>query len=146
MRLWSLHPQYLDRQGLTALWREALLAQAVLRGQTRGYQHHPQLRRFQQHPAPLAAISAYLAAVHAEATRRGYHFDATKLGVPAEPTASIPVTTGQLAYEWQHLLAKLARRSPAVHEQWADTPQPPAVQPLFRVEPGPVAAWEKLPG
>lgn len=146
MRLWSLHPQYLDRQGLTAVWREALLAQAVLRGQTRGYQQHPQLHRFQQHPAPLAAISAYLAAIHAEATRRGYHFDATKLGAQGQPPASIPVTTGQLTYEWQHLLAKLARRSPAVHEQWKGTPQPPAVHPLFSVEPGPIAEWEKLPG
>jgi carboxyl-terminal processing protease len=29
MRLWSLHPKYLDAQGLVALWREALLAKAV---------------------------------------------------------------------------------------------------------------------
>ncbi len=36
MRIWTLHPQYLDRQGLVALWREGLLAQEVLRGQTRG--------------------------------------------------------------------------------------------------------------
>src|SRR5690606_6899395 len=42
MRLWSLHPRYLDRQGLLALWREALLARAVLRGETRGYTLHPQ--------------------------------------------------------------------------------------------------------
>jgi len=26
MRLWSVHPRHLDRQGLTACWREALLA------------------------------------------------------------------------------------------------------------------------
>jgi len=31
MRLWTIHPKYLDRQGLLALWREALLAQKVLR-------------------------------------------------------------------------------------------------------------------
>jgi hypothetical protein len=36
---------YLDGRGLVALWREALLAQAVLRGRTRGYRH-PQLARF----------------------------------------------------------------------------------------------------
>ncbi len=36
MRLWSLHPRYLDAKGLVALWREALLAQAVLKGQTKG--------------------------------------------------------------------------------------------------------------
>ena len=27
MRIWSLHPEYLDARGLVALWREALLAQ-----------------------------------------------------------------------------------------------------------------------
>lgn len=30
MRLWSLHPSYLDRAGLLAVWREGLLAQSVL--------------------------------------------------------------------------------------------------------------------
>jgi len=30
MRLWSIHPKYLDRQGLLAVWRESLLAQSVL--------------------------------------------------------------------------------------------------------------------
>ncbi len=75
MRLWSIHPQYLDPQGLVALWREALLAQAVLRGETRGYRNHPQLERFKEHAAPLAAISHYLQAVYAEATRRGYRFN-----------------------------------------------------------------------
>jgi hypothetical protein len=34
MRLWSLHPKHLDRQGLLAVWREGLLAQEVLRGET----------------------------------------------------------------------------------------------------------------
>jgi hypothetical protein len=37
MRLWTLHPRYLDSQGLVALWREGLLAQAVLRNRTRGF-------------------------------------------------------------------------------------------------------------
>ncbi|MGP1680491.1 MAG: pyrimidine dimer DNA glycosylase/endonuclease V [Giesbergeria sp.] len=36
MRLWSLHPQYLDSKALVALRREGLLAQAVLAGLTRG--------------------------------------------------------------------------------------------------------------
>ena len=75
MRLWTLHPKYLDPQGLVALWREALLAKAVLRGETRGYRHHPQLLRFQAHAAPRSAINAYLAAIHDEASERGYSFD-----------------------------------------------------------------------
>jgi hypothetical protein len=111
MRLWSLHPRYLDPQGLVALWREALLARAVLQGKTQGYRHHPQVARFNAHPSPRAAISTYLRAVHAEATARGYSFDGSKTG-SARCDAVMPVARGQVDYEWQHLLLKLSRRSP----------------------------------
>lgn len=141
MRLWSLHPRYLDPQGLVALWREALLARAVLRGQTRGYRHHPQLARFQAHPSPRAAISTYLSEVHREARRRGYAFDASKIG-PARTVAPIPVTRGQVEYEWDHLLAKLARRSPAHHAQWRRL-KSPQCHPLLRQRAGAVEPWEK---
>lgn len=80
MRLWTLHPKYLDPKGLVALWREGLLARAVLRNGTTGYRHHPQLLRFQSHSTPRTAISAYLAAVLLESEGRGYSFDATKVG------------------------------------------------------------------
>ena len=30
MRIWSVHPKHLDRQGLAACWREALLAQCAI--------------------------------------------------------------------------------------------------------------------
>ena len=30
MRIWSLHPKYLDAKGVVALWRETLLAKNVL--------------------------------------------------------------------------------------------------------------------
>ncbi len=141
MRLWSLHPRYLDPQGLVALWREALLAQAVLRGATRGYRHHPQLQRFQSQPEPLAAIASYLLGVHAEATARGYAFDRDKIGVAAAPPG-IAVTAGQIAYEWQHLLHKLAARDPRRHERWRDLAMPEC-HPLFERVPGPLADWER---
>lgn len=141
MRLWSLHPRYLDRQGLVALWREALLAKAVLRGQTKGYRQHPQLQRFRDHPTPCRAINAYLAAVHAEASARGYAFDRSKAG-PAKAVEPIAVNEGQLAYEWQHLLAKLAVRSPALHARWQDLPVPEA-HPLFHTRPGGIEPWER---
>ena len=70
MRLWSVHPRYLDAQGLVAIWREALLARAVLRGATKGYRHHPQLERFRAHASPRYAICAYLSAIQAEAYER----------------------------------------------------------------------------
>ncbi|HEX5973143.1 MAG TPA: pyrimidine dimer DNA glycosylase/endonuclease V [Gemmatimonadaceae bacterium] len=141
MRLWSIHPRYLDAAGLVALWREALLAQAVLRGATRGYRHHPQLQRFQAMPAPAASIAEYLRSVHAEAERRGYSFAAEKIGVPRDQ-APITVTSGQLACEWTHLLAKLKARSPERHAELAGVADAEA-HPLFRVVSGPVEPWER---
>ncbi len=141
MRLWSLHPKYLDPQGLVALWREALLARAVLRGQTVGYRSHPQLQRFRAHAAPRSAISTYLAGIHAEATVRGYTFDRSKVG-PVRQLSSIAVTAGQIAYEWRHLMRKLATRSPALHKRWRGTTAPEC-HPLLRIRPGVVENWER---
>jgi hypothetical protein len=140
MRLWSLHPRYLDPQGLVAVWREALLAQKIMQGATTGYTHHPQLTRFRSQANPGAAIAAYLSDVYAEAARRGYHFDQSKIGQSASAPA-IPVTLGQLTYEQDHLLAKLRRRSPdwAARLEHLAIPEP---HPLFFVVPGGIASWE----
>ena len=141
MRLRSLHPRYLDAKGLVALWREALLAQAVFSGKTAGYRHHPQLQRFRAQPSPGAAIAAYLGTVHAEATARGYRFDAGKIGTcRAAPT--ITVTRGQLDFEWRHLMAKLEARSPEWRKMLG-APDPLATHPLFREIPGAVEDWER---
>lgn len=142
MRLWSLHPKYLDPQGLVALWREALLAQAVLQGKTKGYKHHPQLRRFQAAPSPRRYIAAYLRQVHAEATRRGYSFDGKKIGrAGGVRLKSLKVARGQLQYEWEHLQKKLRKRSPKWGRQFAKL-RSPEVHPLFRKVAGGVADWE----
>jgi pyrimidine dimer DNA glycosylase len=141
MRLWTIHPRYLDARGLVALWREALLAKAVLRGATRGYRHHPQLARFRAHPSPRAAINAYLAAVHAEATARGYAFDRRKVG-PVRRVAQVAATSGQIDYEWRHLLRKLSVRDRALHQRWRGSRRAEC-HPLFRRVRGPVADWER---
>jgi hypothetical protein len=141
VRIWSLHPRYLDPQGLVALWREALLARKVLRGETRGYRHHPQLQRFRETRDPLAAIDAYLAAVHAEATVRGYAFDPSKFDADAR-AATISVTRGQIDHEWAHLMRKLEFRNPELHARWRDL-QRPRAHPSFRLVAGPVADWER---
>jgi hypothetical protein len=141
MRLWSLHPKYLDAPGLVALWRETLLAQAVLRGETRGYRNHPQLDRFRSHSAPLAAMSLYLKAIHAEAGSRGYSFDKSKIR-PARKEVTLCVTSGQMEYEWTHLLAKLKVRNPALCRRWRAI-MVPAPHPLFKVRAGSVESWER---
>lgn len=141
MRLWTIHPKYLDAVGLVALWREALLARAVLRGDTRGYRHHPQLIRFRAQPRPVGALNRYLNAVYAESQRRGYAFDRRKLGrVGSAPRIS--ETSGQIATEWEHLLRKLRQRQPAHYRQLVRLTRPEA-HPLFRIVPGAVRTWER---
>lgn len=141
MRLWSLHPEYLDARGLVALWREALLAQAVLADETKGYRSHPQLERFRAGARPAALIAEYLRAVHAESLERGYRFDKGKIG-RSRTSARLEVTSGQLEFEWRHLMKKLETRAPELHEKCLleNTPLP---HPLFRVIPGEIACWER---
>ncbi|MCJ7857810.1 pyrimidine dimer DNA glycosylase/endonuclease V [Corynebacterium kalidii] len=147
MRLWSLHPSVLDRAALVACWREALLAQKVLEGGTRGYRSHPQLLRFRDHPAPVEAVGAFLTGLHREATDRGYSFDRSRIHEQVGPgdVPSIEVTDGQLGYELGHLRGKVAHRA----EEWLprlpsdDGPVP--AHPLFTVTSGPVEPWEVVP-
>lgn len=141
MRLWTVHPEFLDTKGLVALWREALLAQAVIRGETKGYKHHPQLIRFYAHATPRYAINGYLAEVHAESLRRGYKFDKSKIGPTLSTLVPIMATTGQLQFEWGHLLHKLEGRSPEVYSRVIKLRA--RANPLFELVQGPIADWEK---
>jgi Pyrimidine dimer DNA glycosylase len=141
MRLWTVHPRYLDAAGLTALWREALLARKVLMNRTRGYKHHPQLLRFREKRNPVAWINAYLFIVHAEASRRGYSFDRSKIG-RARASGRLVETAGQLAFEWEHLGKKLRRRNREASRRLG-TENRPKASPLFRIVPGGVQQWEK---
>jgi len=111
MRLWSIHPQYLDSKGLVALWREGLLAKKVLEGKTKGYKNHSQLERFKNFKDPILAINSYLFYVLKEAKLRNYKFNEKKLKIDGKILyKKIPVTEGQIKFEFRHLLSKLKRR------------------------------------
>lgn len=141
VRMWSIHPKYLDAPGLVALWREGLLAQAVLNGKTRGYTNHPQIFRFKKLSSPLGFLSEYLRIVHREAVSRGYHFDARKIG-RSRASGLIDVTRGQIEFEWRHLMEKLRTRNP----RWKaalESVKCPQQHPLFRVRRGGKAEWER---
>jgi len=142
MRIWSLHPKYLDARGLVALWRESLLAQAALRGQTRGYTRHPQLTRFRGAPSPVGSIAEYLRSVHDEATTRGYAFQRTKIS-RARFAERLSVTRGQLEFELSHLMGKLRVRAPERYRRLDGSSRDLEAHPLFRVVRGEVADWEK---
>jgi len=111
MRIWSIHPKYLDAKGLVALWRETLLAQKVLKGETKGYKYHPQLIRFKQHRNPVGAIATYLTYIYNEAKERGYNFDQSKID-KLRIRNKLLVTSDQLFYELKHLKKKLKLRDP----------------------------------
>jgi hypothetical protein len=142
MRLWSLHPKYLDRQGLLAAWREGLLAQKVLQGGTRGYRNHPQLERFKLQPDPVAAISAYLKGIRAEAETRGYAFDRSRI-VRKKAPPLIACTRGQMTHELDHLKRKLQKRDAGRFEKLRHLRRALA-HPLFVIVPGEVEIWEKF--
>lgn len=141
MRIWSLHPQYLDPQGLVALWREGLLAKKVLENKTVGYRNHLQLERFKDEKSGPSLLNLYLHQVCDEADRRGYKFNRSKLYARKESTKKIAVTDGQISYEWQHLSKKLFKRSRKVYLKNKITKEI-ELNPIFKVYDGPVEPWE----
>jgi len=143
MRLWSLHPKYLDSVGLVALWREALLAQKVLEGKTKGYRNHPQLIRFKNTRDQLLYIGTYLYHIHLEAKRRGYEFDASKIKKFSSEIERIPVKRGQVEYEFAHLLRKLEKRNRERYEELKEHSEI-EVNPVFCVIEGGIEDWEVL--
>ncbi len=144
MRLWTLHPKYLDPKGLAALWREGLLAQSVLRGHAKGDTRHPQLFRFRKTQTPVRCVAEYLRVIHEEGTRRGYKFDSSKIARGGQ-VDSIVTTKGQLQFEWGLLLAKLRQRNPKWFKELKSI-QSVDPHPLFRIIPGAVEEWEKISG
>jgi hypothetical protein len=141
MRLWTLHPRYLDTKGLLAVWREGLLAQQVLQNKTKGYRHHPQLRRFASSPDSVAAIAEYLREIHREAVLRGYRFQVAKI-TGGEFSGKIPCTRGQLLHEWDHLRKKLKDRDPNRYRELEEV-EAPEPHPLFEIIDGGKEDWEK---
>lgn len=140
MRIWSVHPKYLDAKGIVALWRETLLAKNVLEGNTKGYKNHPQLIRFKAVEKPLEAINQYLAEVWDEATRRGYNFDRNKIDFGFKKI-KIEVTTGQMQYEFNHLLKKLEQRDPKRFKQVENLKMVDCAE-IFEVKEGEIEKWE----
>lgn len=142
MRLWSIHPSYLDTKALVACWREGLLARKVLQGATKGYRNHPQLDRFKVQGNPIEMMDTYLLAVYEEATKRGYKFQREKIGTQLSDR-KITVTDGQLQYEFNHLKKKLAERDKKKYAEIA-TITNPEPHPIFQVISGEPEIWEKI--
>jgi hypothetical protein len=140
MRIWSIHPKYLDAKGLVALWRESLLAKNVLEGKTTGYRNHPQLNRFKQAAKPVEAINQYLSEIYSESLNRNYNFDKQKIDWRFKKS-KLTVTGGQLDYEVKHLLNKLKTRDINKYNELR-TRTAFEIHPLFTLIDGDIEEWE----
>ncbi|MBW2993288.1 pyrimidine dimer DNA glycosylase/endonuclease V [Candidatus Woesearchaeota archaeon] len=140
MRLWSIHPKYLDCRGLSGLWREALLAKKVLESKTEKYRNHPQLDRFKR--KPISFINRYLKEVYKEACKRGYCFDKRKIGNKIT-RKKIPVTDKQIKYEFMHLKMKLKKRD-FIRYKGLFKIKKIEPNPMFRIIKGDIEEWEKV--
>jgi len=140
MRIWSIHPKYLDTKGLVALWRETLLAKHVLEGKTKGYRNHPQLDRFKHTDKPIESINEYLATVYNEALTRNYNFDKEKINWNFEPSI-LQVTTGQMEFEKKHLLTKLNIRDKEKYDHLKNLKKIEQ-HPMFKIIQGDIEQWE----
>lgn len=141
MRLWSLHPEYLDSKGLVAVWREGIMARNVLTGKTEGYKNHPQLERFKKHDDPILAIDTYLLNVYNESKERNYKFKRDKIGSKFTDS-KIEVTEGQMMYELKHLKRKLKLRDFKAYLMLIKVTAP-RPNPVFKVVKGDMESWER---
>lgn len=163
MRLWSVHPKYLDTKGLVALWREGLGALKSISEKV-GYSHHPQLIRFRNTSDPVQHLSNYMYYIHDESINRGFKFNKSKLPIVLNRDLEMTVTSEQLHYEWNHLQRKLEIRDPRKFQSNVEANSAhkfnPVVQlykimhdqdlihiephPMFSVISGEIESWEKV--
>jgi len=145
MRIWTIHPQYLDPKGLGGAWREALGAQKSLyylsKGIKIGYSNHSQLIRFKQHQNPMQMLCNYMHTLVDEAERRGYSYNRSLIQLPQD-SQILAETNGQLEYEWQWLAKKLKMRDPQRYV--ALKAIKPSCNPVFKIVAGPIQPWEKI--
>lgn len=144
MRLWSVHPKYLDCKGLVALWRESLLAKKVLLGKTQAFKKHPQLERFKKHSNSISAINAYLYQVYEQGLKCGYGFKKEKVTIPVKTIKPIKVTKNQILFEFNHLKKKLKTRDSEKYRQLLKVKEIEP-HPIFKIVEGEIEGWEKSP-
>lgn len=112
-----------------------------MKDETKGYRYHPQLKRFKEAADPAAAIASYLEEVYKEGKRREYRFNRCKI-CAASSVERLPITRGQLGYEFDLLCNKLSSRDPERCKELKDV-EDIEPHPLFFAIEGGVAEWER---
>jgi hypothetical protein len=141
MRIWSVHPCYLDTRGLGALWNETLVGRNSLRRREGGWYRHSQLNRFRDLPDADDILASYLELVYFESVARGFNYDRDLIGPVRKCFLQvIEVTEGQVKHELALLRGRLEKRAPGHLRRW---PRRQVINPIFRVVPGDRADWDK---
>jgi hypothetical protein len=144
MRLWSFHPKYLNGKYLGDVWKCGITqAQPGLQG--KGYKNHSGLQRFKgTDTPPLMLLAQYLHAIWWESLVRNYNYDSSKIIGPLPvKLVRLPVTRGQLEYEWQHYLKKIKANDPDWYAKSKDIILP-QLHPMFYVIEGDIEDWERV--
>ncbi|MBN1645161.1 hypothetical protein JW851_03960 [Candidatus Woesearchaeota archaeon] len=142
MRLWSIHPKYLDVKGLSGLWRESLLAKKILKGETESHKNHPQLNRFKVLKKPLPAINSYLLYIYKESCDRGYCFNKKNISKPFRKS-KLSIKKGQILYEFNLLKKRLKIRAKDKYKELLKIKRIEP-NPLFKIIKGSTEDWEKV--
>ncbi|OQB09054.1 MAG: hypothetical protein BWY21_00959 [Parcubacteria group bacterium ADurb.Bin216] len=108
MRLWSIHPVYLDDIGLSRCYYEGIGGLKTMLGM----QRHPQLNRFKQSKDPVNNLKYYLIHVYTESVFREKdykHFELLEdLCLKSYKPDYIPVSNKQLEFEIRWLVGKMS--------------------------------------
>lgn len=154
MRLWTIHPKYLDGKRLTSQWKEGIQMMHIWKeigenpepAKRLGYVSHPQVRRLSNLlVADSGLISLllhqHLTAVHEESVQRSYSFNKKLIDDLAPDCKNAPkvyVTMGQVAYEF----ALMATKNNEWSQKVAIDPYM-LCNPIFQVVSGSIESWEK---
>lgn len=142
MRIWSIHPSYLDSAGINGCWRESLLAQKILNGHNFSYKNHSQMKRFYSDRESLLAIGTYLYYIYLESVKRNYNYDFNKI-LYFNNNYKMQVTENQLLYEFNLLQWKLKKRN---YKKYLENKNIKEIFPnnIFDVKEGQIESWEKI--
>jgi len=131
VRLWTIHPRYLDDEALREAWRDGLNLRRALKIGSKAAEPCPDAAPWiAESRQPVRALDLYLHAIHGEARRRGRSFDASKLG-PVDTKTKIPIPSSWVSADWRDLRAIVAKRSPGFFPR-IESVQRPHCHPAFR--------------
>lgn len=129
MRLLSIHPKYLDKHALIALWREGLLAQKALSDGASVGKDSVHLVNFKNKANPVRAIGSYLSFVAAEGAKQGCRLNHERILHPNFDNGFMEADAEQMVVEFEQLKARLKMR---------DKPKFKTLKDMRKIEANPV--------